>query len=644
MEKGEVHPIIKNDLEQHLKKADEKLTFVDRGDGRGANLLKLIQTIEGGTEVMMAKDVQETLGVLRQGECLYYEMYAVLDDRIRNQKIDGNINPKEKNNFLASYAMFAASSYVCHKLNKQFKEEETPEMKLQDFMFSSTKDTVLNYVLARLYGIVDVAKDKKDDKQLQTGKQLAQLCKGFFRKIREDARETREKIPKELSDLVVGKQFRIADEFDLTGYEISEFEETEKASKMEFAKVSPGEIVANVQAKRKVIRYMDRLALYDPAARNNPCVILGGLSFTNLWDGIPGTGKTTMIRMAMTRIAELCEIIGMKYKIHAIDQSVKSEFYGKTGQNAIAEFQSTRDPNFLHFTLMDDLDLLTTGSRQDTSGGADNDLRNVIMQFLDGAFTLRIGNNQVYAASNDPKGLDGAIRNRFNDRILVEGPKTIEDLSDMAFILSKELREAKLFNVQVGYEPFKTQDNYVNGKWTQPSEVVYAIDPEFAKRFRKATIKDFGQYLFELKQKNPSISGRSVKAIMEAVKEGSADFDVPPEFFTDPKVYREQPFEKKIEVLKKLYIPVQPEMLFQEAKRYAESEARYIQGEQDREVERGYNGRIWSMMAEMQAMEKHPEFYAQVEVMRRAIVTNQELLDGILERVKAGAKTGGQAA
>jgi len=82
---------------------------------------------------------------------------------------------------------------------------------------------------------------------------------------------------------------------------------------------------------------------------------------------------------------------------------------------------------------MDDIDLLT--SNRESAQGADNDVNNVLMQYLDGAFTLRRGNVINFAASNRPAGLDDAMRNRFNDRVLIDGPTTAEDFADMLYIM-----------------------------------------------------------------------------------------------------------------------------------------------------------------------------------------------------------------
>jgi len=633
-EKSNINKITKEDLEKHISKVNDHLTSIRKGGYDTENLTTLLKDI-GGDKDFPPKEVADSIDVLRKGFSLYYEMYAILEDRIAQDFLEKKVDvheQKERITFLGAYSMFAAASYMQNKFDLMTDEEP---VKLEDevnFNFELKQDDVINWVLSRYHGVMNA---KKRHHVVKEGKDIAPSSIDFFKKLRDKAIDIKDTFDNKLVDLVRNAEFDIAGEANIKGYEAS-FIEEQKKSKIEFTKVTPKEVVGNIQAKRKVIRYMDRLALYDSRTKSNPCMILGGLSWTNLWDGLPGTGKTTMMRMAMTRLAELSEIIGLKYKIHSIDQSVKSEFYGKTGQNALAEFNSTRDPNFLHITILDDLDLLTAGSRQDSSGSADNDLRNTIMQFLDGAFTLKIGNNQVYAASNDPKGLDYAVRNRFNDRLLIGGPVTSEDMADMAYILTRKLRDNGLMQIEIGYTPLETQDNYLNGKWTRPDEEVFAVDPEFAKKFKKATIKDFGNYVHELKEKNESITGRSVKAIIEAIKERSANFDVPPEFFEKRSVYIEQPWKRKLEIVKELFQPIKPEMMFEEAKRYAESEDRFSKGEADRAIEKGYNNAIWGMQAEIKALKEHPGLYEQRAVLINQLRDVNRIKKDIKERVGAG--------
>src|SRR6185503_2674298 len=68
--------------------------------------------------------------------------------------------------------------------------------------------------------------------------------------------------------------------------------------------------------------------------------------------------------------------------------------------------------------------------------GADKDVLNITMQFLDGAFTTHIGNAQTYAATNEPTATDSALRQRFHHREAIDGP---EDWDDYAALIGIKL-------------------------------------------------------------------------------------------------------------------------------------------------------------------------------------------------------------
>ena len=107
-----------------------------------------------------------------------------------------------------------------------------------------------------------------------------------------------------------------------------------------------------------------------------------------------------------------------------------------------------------------------------------------------------------------------------------------------------------------------------------------------------------------LKEKNPRITGRSMKAILEAIKERCADFDVPAEWFQNPEAFRALPYDRKTPMLAELYNPITPDILFQEAQRYFESEERYAGTEAESQIERGYNAFAWNVQSELQYYEE----------------------------------------
>jgi hypothetical protein len=390
-----------------------------------------------------------------------------------------------------------------------------------------------------------------------------------------------------------------------------------------FQPIQPEEIVGNRHAKRKIGRYIERLVLYDPGQQMNPILELGGLAWTSLYDGLPGTGKSSLFRLAMTLLHELSEQVGRPYVIFTVDQAIKDEYYGKTGKILLQRLSVTQDPTLLSLGIFDDIDLLTS-SREDAQG-ADNDINNILMQYLDGVFTVRRGNVINCAATNKPTGLDDALRNRFNDRVLIDGPTTAEDFADITQILGGKLFEKGLLKIENGYDPFATQVSR-DGNGKQTSDVAAYMAEEFQK-YKGASLIDFGRFMADLKEKNPKITGRSSRAILEAIKERSADFDIPREWFNNPALYFEQSFETKTHMLVELYQPITPDILFQEAQRYFDSEARFAQTEAAGRVTRGYHNLMWDVQAQLQ--------YYQEQVTRGELadLAKLEVLKGVVREM-----------
>ena len=514
----------------------------------------------------------------------------------RNQEID------RLREFCHDYATYGASLYVSKKIDALIRAEgvESSEKKadLSDLPLSldsaQPEKAVIRRLLAPIYSYL--VKQAETGKQFESSLAFAVIVKDVFDKYAALALEHKDAYP-DLDRHLRGYQFRIMDEFVvLEGYEDKSISAAAAVKTLAFQPIRAEEIVGNRHAKKKIIRYVERLVLYDFQRQMNPILELGGLAWTSLYDGLPGTGKSSLFRLAMTLLQELSAQVGAPFTIFTVDQSIKDEYYGKTGKILLQRLSVTQNPAMLSLGILDDVDLLT--SSRDDAQGADNDINNILMQYLDGVFTLRRGNVINFAASNKPTGLDDALRNRFNDRLLIDGPTTAEDFADIMLILGGKLFKNNLVRIEKGYEPFATQ---VSGQENsnRRTDVAAYMAEEFQK-YKGATLLDFGRFVEELKEKNPKITGRSSKAIMEAIKERSADFDLPREWFENRALYFDQPFETKVQKLIELYEPITPDILFQEAQRYFDSEERFAKTEAEGHVTRGYNNLMWDVQAQIQ--------------------------------------------
>jgi len=579
VEKSGAHPIKKDDLERHLKKVDDHMESINRGGIERFSLYDLVKDV-GGTKHLMAKEVQDSMGALRYGFALYYEMYAVLEDRLR--RVNSAVSDGEKRLFLSAYSMFAASSYVDNKLNLMIDQQEPIPIGSKPanfFNFDLTKDDVLNGVLARYFGYVNT---NKRTSVLKEGIDLPRASIEFFRFLRDEALAKKSSFHKELVDLVVGEEFRVADEFSIKGFEAT-YEERAKARTQTFVPIEPHQIAGNVLAKKEMLRDMDRTALFDQERKINPILDVGGLSWTVLYDGPPGTGKSSLFRMGLTRLNKRCEQVSqfwgsknlgkLRWKQIAVDQGIKDEYYGKTGKNLIALVDESKKLDGIYIVTIDDIDLLVN-DRDAQTGGADKDILNILMQVLDGVNTSVKGNSQWWAATNDATSMDAALRQRFISRYYVEGPVEWYDFADIAFDKLKKWVDLGIVNVSLGsgYKPYEMRKGQTGHESADESSFLEKIRNKFKGGI---TFEDIGELCKEMKDKNPRFTGRAVHAVTEAIKKRINDYDIPEEWFEKPETFFGQEYQRRVEMLRELCNKVTGDMIVQEFERYFESEQRY---------------------------------------------------------------------
>lgn len=592
-----------------FKRSIEEVLTTFRFGGKQYSLPDLLLKLDPEEDYIMSNLERDTYLAIREGMQLFSAVTDLLAEKVGlkqlliatpSSDLSANQELNRLRGFCHNYATYAASLFLTQKMDAIIRSEgvEASEKK-QDASdmplsldSSQPEKSVIRRLLAPVYAYL--VKQMETGKEFESSLVFAVCVKDIFDKYVQLALQAKDAHP-ELDRHLQGYQFRILDEFlVLEAYENKSISAVPAAAQaITFTPIRPQEIVGNRNAKRKIVRYVQRLALYDPVKQMNPILELGGLAWTSLYDGLPGTGKSSLFRLAMTQLKELSDQIGFKFAIFTVDQSIKDEYYGKTGKILLQRLSVTQNPALVSLGILDDIDLLT--SSRDDAQGADNDINNILMQYLDGAFTVRRGNVINFAASNKPTGLDDALRNRFNDRLLIDGPSTAEDFADICLILAGKMFEKNLVKIEKGYEPFATQ---FSPEHLEKDDVAAYMADEFSK-YKNATLLDFGKFVAELKAKNPKITGRSSRAIIEAIKERSADFDLPPEWFANRDIFFDQPYEKKISMLTELYQPITPDILFQEAQRYFDSEARFANTEAEGHVMRGYNNLMWDVQAQI---------------------------------------------
>ena len=599
---GSAFPITKDALDKHAQEVDMAITSIRTGGPERGNLADLVKSLKMDTELVAANDA------LTRGFELYYELYDQLQARIVTEKIDGEISEGEKRAFMSSYSAFGAASFIRNKMSRVLQGEPMEMFSVpKDFTFdfSQTRNDVLNQMLAIYYGI---SKHRKGKDLVTNGQQLVQSSIEYFKFVQDNALQLKPKTHKKLVDLVASSDFRVMDDFTLSGFD-AKLEEKASISLMDFTSVEPHEVAGNVWAKKEMFRDMDRAGLYDPILQKNPVGEVGGLSWSVIYIGLPGTGKSTLFLAGYTRIRKRCEQVTefwkqknfkkMYFTIISVDPKVKDKMYGGTAGKMAAADEQTADPTRLNFGQIDDIDLLMEGDRDSSKGGADNDILNGLMQILGGVdLTKRKrGNTQWWAATNAPTKMDPALLQRFSARYEVDGPQTWYDFAD---ILRNKLGGWLKPGMQIiqvplgeGYTPFEMRKGETGLEIATPQEQQYV--EEAMKQFKHGikTFKDIGLVCELFKKRNPRFTGRAVDSVTEAVKKRINDYDIPETWFVNPNEFLAQSWDERVGILRSMCKPVDAEMMAKEVIRYARIEENFAEAKFKSDVQKlVYDARV----------------------------------------------------
>ena len=350
----------------------------------------------------------------------------------------------------------------------------------------------------------------------------------------------------------------------------------------------PEEVIGNHIAKYQSMKLAKMLMAYDFDRRLNPFAELGGFIFTFMGDGMPGTGKTTLIQMMAGLINEYCAVAGYPFRYQNLSTENIDSYQGKSGQNAKDFVNGILDPGVIGFGTIDDIDQLAgkRGDRQSSAGQLE--ITAVLMESFAGANTVVRGNCTFGMFSNFPENVDDALRQRAGARFLVDGPQTREDYVDILHLLLGRGHEIPLGN----HEAFAAQEirKAVSASFAQHARPREAGLLEVFDRVRGEvgeldTIAKMGRYLKAIQQADARFTGRAIKNITDAVKVRAMDFELPDEWMENPELFLFKGYDEKKAMIEELRVPVTAEMVLQEINRYADSEFRYADKSDEAAIE-----------------------------------------------------------
>ncbi len=366
-----------------------------------------------------------------------------------------------------------------------------------------------------------------------------------------------------------------ADDLTLSGFTPSR---TSRGSKLTMTFKKPHQVVGNHIAKYQAMKLSKMLMAYDFDRKLNPFAELGGFIFTFMGDGMPGTGKTTLIQMMAGLIHGYCEIADYPFRYQNLSTESIDSYQGKSAQNAKAFINNVIDPNVIGFGTIDDIDQLAgkRGDRQSSAGQLE--ITAVLMESFAGANTVVRGNCTFGMFSNYPEAVDDALRQRAGARFLVDGPKTREDYIDILNLLMGKNHDIPLGKHDLyAAQEIKKAVAASFESHSRPHEeglikVYEAVDKNIGKL---DTIAKLGTYLKGIQEVDARFTGRSIKNITDAVKVRAMDFELPDEWMEEPDLFLYRDYDTKRGMIEELRQPITVEMVIQEINRYADSEFRY---------------------------------------------------------------------
>ncbi len=373
-----------------------------------------------------------------------------------------------------------------------------------------------------------------------------------------------------------GATWRVeADDFTIRGFTPAASARRQTLT-MTFKK--PHEVVGNHIAKYQALKLAKMLMAYDFDRRLNPFQELGGFIFTFMGDGMPGTGKTTLIQMMAGLLNDYCQTAGYPFRYSNLSTESIDSYQGKSAQNAKEFINTVIDPTVIGFGTVDDIDQLAgkRGDRQSSAGQLE--ITAVLMESFSGANTVVRGNCTFGMFSNYPENVDDALRQRAGARFLVDGPQTREDYIDILALLMGRNHDIPLGD----HEVFAAQEikKAVAASFESHSrphedgllEVYERVSKEIGKL---DTIAKLGTYLKGIQMADDRFTGRAIKNITDAVKVRAMDFELPDEWMEEPDLFLFKPYDEKKAMIEDLRQPITIDMVIQEINRYADSEFRY---------------------------------------------------------------------
>jgi len=531
------------------------------------SLLDLAREISGNGS-LLNPDVNRVMNAIRDGLCIGLHLadaYAKRSglDSLQEQNRLGKLSPAQlgefnsKGSMRSAIAIFAASSYIVSDLSI-YESGKVAGIKVD---FGGVPETSLSQgpqkaLMCLLYHFACYC--KQESGVVTNGLELVKLALLYFEAAMDEIHDKEGSF--QFREPFTEASYKLEQsDFVVRGFDLVKRGATVSA---EFKKVGFEEIVGNRRAKHQAKRTAMMICCYDPVRKKNPFLELGSFPMVRMGYGVPGTGKSLQIAATATLIQELCDRLGLPFLFWPMPATIVSTFQGGSAERMEDWMRRlTEDDKIVYGSVDDAENNLMNRSKEGVSAG----VREVISVFLrntEGASAIVRGNTVIELFTNLPELVDPAVLSRVQARFPIDGARTWEDFVDQGHLWLRRygsLDEGFVsFSNEKGYEFLSAQkgitnlaelESAVGAYQVKDAKILRAIEIA-GKKFPRTDHGFFAELYYQVQQDYPAFSSRDVRNIQSAVDGRILDFDLPKEWFDDPKLFYGLDYDTKVKMLK----------------------------------------------------------------------------------------------
>jgi len=187
------------------------------------------------------------------------------------------------------------------------------------------------------------------------------------------------------------------------------------------------QVVGNKELIEQIEASLRLLFLYDLKNKIHPHILRYGSYVQRILAiGEPGCGKSFTLEAMVNQAQQLSELYNKPIHTKDISNDLKSKYYSESSHNIKRLFQEVEKGESLYIIIADDLDTVIFG-RKENEESENISVFGEFIRSLESIKSQNKGNYILLATTNKPENIDPALVRRFQKKIIVKGPESIDD-------------------------------------------------------------------------------------------------------------------------------------------------------------------------------------------------------------------------